>query len=185
MRVNRLQTLAVKRPAAGCAAEGQPHGDWARHFRAPKKRRGLVDNLVETNGGEIRELHFDDRPHAFNRRADGQTDHRVLADGRINHATGKFLRQIFRGLERAAESADILPVNEHARVIAQCMSLRFADGFEIGDAHRGVEKRTSNIQHPTSNAQCCRAHGNWMLSVRCWMLDVLKELFMPLVQMSG
>ena len=102
-------------------------------LRAPEKRRGLVDDLIEADGGKIGELHFDDRPHAFNRRADGQADHRVFGDGRIQNAAGKFLRQIFRGLERAAERADILPVNEHARIVAQGVGLRFADGFEVGD----------------------------------------------------
>ena len=89
------------------------------HLRAPEQRRGLVDDLVETGGGKIGELHLDDRPHALDGRADGQADHRILADGRVNHPPGKFLRQIFRGLERAAERADILPVNEHARIVAQ------------------------------------------------------------------
>ena len=71
--------------------------------------------------------------NAFNRRADGQADHRVLGNRRIQNAAGKFLRQIFRGLERAAERADILPVNEHARVVAQRVGLRFADGVNVGD----------------------------------------------------
>ena len=86
-----------------------------RNIRAPKKRRGVVDDLVEANDGKIGELHFDDRPHAFDRRADGRADHGIFADGRIHHAAGKFLGEIFGGLECAAKRADVLAVNEHAR----------------------------------------------------------------------
>ena len=136
MRVNRFQTLAVKGSAARRAAERQANRDGAGDIRAPKKRRSLVYDLVERHRGKIRELHFDDWPHAFNRRADGETNHRVFADGRIQNATGKFLLQIFCGLERAAERTDVLPVNKYARIVAQGVGLRFADGFEIGDAHR-------------------------------------------------
>ena len=77
MRVNRLQTLAVKRPAAGRAAEGQPHGDRARHVRAPEKRRGLVDNLVETDGGKIRELDVYKRQQIIRNSLDSGVVHRV------------------------------------------------------------------------------------------------------------
>src|SRR5665647_35839 len=58
MRVNRLNALAVERPAAGRAAERQAHGDGTGNIRAPEKGRGLVDDLVETDGGKIGELHF-------------------------------------------------------------------------------------------------------------------------------
>ena len=44
--------------------------------------------------------------------------------------------QTFRRLERAAEFAgDVLAVDEDAIVFAQKPRLRFADGFEVGDAH--------------------------------------------------
>src|SRR5439155_6602846 len=42
---------------------------------------------------------------------------------------------ILRGLECAAESAHVLPVNEHARVLGQRARLRLANGFQISDAH--------------------------------------------------
>ena len=52
---------------------------------------------------------------------------------------GNSFRQTFRGLERAAKfPADVLPVNENALVLAQEMRLGFADGFEVGDAHRNL-----------------------------------------------
>ena len=55
---------------------------------------GVVDDLIERDAGKIGELHFDDRPHAFDRRADGRADHGVFADRRVQDAAGKFLRQI-------------------------------------------------------------------------------------------
>jgi hypothetical protein len=84
-----------------------------------KKRRGLVDDLVEADGGKIGELHLDDRPHSFDGRADGGPTIASSLMGESSTRPGKFLGQIFRGLERAAERADILPVNKHARVVAQ------------------------------------------------------------------
>ena len=51
-------------------------------------------------------------------------------------ASWKFFRQTFRRLERAAErTTDVLAINENALIFAQQFSLRFADGFEVGDAH--------------------------------------------------
>ena len=66
-------------------------------------RAGIVEDLVERDAGEIGELHFDNRPHALHRRADGRAHHRVLADRRVQDAPGKFFRQTFRRFERAAE----------------------------------------------------------------------------------
>ena len=48
---------------------------------------------------------------------------------------GNSFGQIFRGLERAAERAHVLPVNKNARIIRQRLGLRLANGFQIGDAH--------------------------------------------------
>ena len=99
-------------------------------------RAGVVEDLVERDAGEISELHLDDRPHSFHRRADRRADHGVFADRRVQDAPGKLFRQTFRGFERAAEfSGDVLAVNENALVFAQEFRLRLADRFEVGDAH--------------------------------------------------
>ena len=99
-------------------------------------RPGVVENLIQSDAGKIGELHFHDRPHSFERGADGRANHGVFADRRVQDATGKFFRQSFGGLERAAEApAHILPVNEDAFVIAQKFRLRFANSLEVGDAH--------------------------------------------------
>ena len=105
-------------------------------LRSPIVRPGVIQDLVERDAGKIGELHFDDRPHSFQRCADRGADHRIFADRRVQDATGKFLRQTFRGFECAAEfSADILAVNENALVLAQEFRLRLANRFEVGDAH--------------------------------------------------
>ena len=114
------------------------------NIRAPKKRRRVIDDLVEAHRGEIGELHFDDGPHAFDGRADGRTNDGILADRRIDDATGKFFRQIFGGFERAAEIAHILPVDINPRIVRQRLGLRFTDGFEIGDAHSLVPTALCN-----------------------------------------
>ena len=135
MRVEALQVLTVKRPGAGSAAGRQPNGDRARHLRAPKKRRRLIDDLIQPRRGKIRVLHFDDGPHPFDGRADGRPHHRVLADGRVQHAAGKVPGQILGRLEGAAESADILSVNKNTRIVSQGFGLSGADGFQVGNAH--------------------------------------------------
>src|SRR5205807_3621780 len=101
----------------------------------PIKCRCLIDDLIEADRGKIRELHFNNRAHPVNGRADGQSDYRILADRRINDPAGKLLRQIFRRFERAAECANVLPVDEHARVFGQCPRLRLANGFQVRNAH--------------------------------------------------
>jgi len=81
--------------------------------------------------------------------ADGYGNSRIAVFDR----SGKFLRQIFRGLERAAERADILPVNENTRIVAQRMSLRFADGIDVGDfSSHFLRESRSNVptKSPTS-----------------------------------
>src|ERR1043165_2902690 len=100
-------------------------------------RAGVVQDLVERDAGEVRELHLDDWPHPFECGADGSSNHRVLADRRIQNAPGEFFRQALGRLERAAElSSDILTVDKHALVLLEKMGLRLANGLEISDAHR-------------------------------------------------
>ena len=125
-------------------------------LRAPIQRAGVVQDLVERDAGEIGELHLDDRPHSFHRRADRRADHGVFADRRVQDASGKLFRQTFRGFERAAEfSADVLSVNEDALVLAQKMRLRFADRFEVGDAHRKFDRLSSRRRDARTNLLRC------------------------------
>ena len=126
----------MKRAAPFGATTRQPDRDRDRNVGAPVMRSGVVENLVEGNAREIGKLHFHNRPHALERGPDGRAHHGVLADRRIQDASGEFFGQPFRRLECAAEgSTHVLSVDEDAFVIAQEFRLRFADGFEISDAH--------------------------------------------------
>src|SRR5271156_3100825 len=115
MRIECLHALRVKRPRAGGAAARKTDGDGTGNLRAPVERGRLIDNLVEADRREIRELHLNDRAHALNGRPNGRTNDRVFAERRIEHPARIFLRQTFGGLESAAELADILPVDVDAR----------------------------------------------------------------------
>ncbi len=136
MRIDPFHALAVERAAAFRSAGRQTHRDRAGGLGPPILRARVIENLVERDAGEIRELHLYDRPHAFHGRADRRADHGVFADRRVQDAPGKLFRQAFRRFERAAEfSGDVLSVDEDAVVIAQKIRLRFADRFEVSDAH--------------------------------------------------
>ena len=137
MRVNRLKTLTVERSAARRAAERETDDNGTRHLRAPEQGRGLIHDLVEAHCGEVGELHLDDRPHPFDGGTDGRADHGVFADRCVEHAARIFLREILGRLEGAAELPDILAVDIDARIFGERAGLRFANGFEIGDAHAG------------------------------------------------
>ena len=135
MRVNSFQALAVKRPAPGGPARWHADGDGTRHFRPPKKRRRLIDNLRQTRRRKIGELHFDDGAHSLDGRPNRRADNGILADRSIQHPPRKFRRQILGRLERAAKRAHVLSVNKNTRILGQCPGLRGADGFKISDAH--------------------------------------------------
>src|SRR5687768_18357485 len=107
MRVKRLETLAVERAAAGSATGRQADGDWARHLGAPIQGSGIIDDLIKARHRKVGELHLDDGPHAFDCRPDGHANHGIFTDRRVDHPSGKTLRQVFGGLESASESAYI------------------------------------------------------------------------------
>ena len=95
----------------------------------------MIDDLVEGDRREIRELHFDDGAHPLQRRTDRKTGHRILADRRVQHAVRIHLGESFCGLERPAECGDVLPIQKHARVFPQQGFLRFTNGIDVGNTH--------------------------------------------------
>ena len=133
MRVESLHALRMKRPGARSATAGKSHNDGARHARPPKHRRRVLENLREAAGGKIRELHFDNRAHPFERCANGEPDLRILGNRRINHASGKLLRQSLCRFECAAEVRDVLPVDENAFVFREQFTLRCTDRLKVGN----------------------------------------------------
>jgi len=112
----------------------------------PEKGGGVIDDLIESNHGKIGKLHFDDGTHAFYGRPDRRANHCVLADGGVHHAPWKFPRQIFRGLECPAKSAHVLAINEHPRIVLQCLRLGRANRFEIGYAHKRAPVMGANME---------------------------------------
>ena len=145
MRVDSLHRLAVKRAAARRATGGHANGDGARHVGAPVKRGGLVDDLIESDGGKVGKLHLDDGPRAFDSGTDGHADHGVFADGRIEDATGEFFAEILGGLESTAKGGDILTVKEYGGIVTQSFVLRLTNGFEVGDAHASCCPSTRSV----------------------------------------
>ncbi len=85
--------------------------------------------------GEIRELHFHDRAHAFDGGTHGEPDHGVLRDRAVEHPPRKLFRETLGGFEGTAEGGDVLAVEKHARVLPQQGFLRFADGINVSHAH--------------------------------------------------
>ena len=80
-------------------------------------------------------MHFDDRAHAFDGGANGETDHRVFRDRAVEDPVGKHFGEALGGFEGTAEGGDVLAVEEHARIFPQEGFLRFADGIDVGHTH--------------------------------------------------
>ena len=135
LRVDTLHALAVEGARAGCAAGWQAHRDRDRHPGPIEMRGRLVDDLVESQRGEIRELHFHDRAHALDGRAHRHADHGILGDRCVEHAVGKLHGESLRRLEGTAESRDVLAVEEDPVVLAQELFLGLTDGVDVGYAH--------------------------------------------------
>ena len=95
----------------------------------------MIDDLIEARRGEVGELHFDDGAHPRQGRPDGSTDHRIFTDGSILDPAGKLRGQIPGRLERTAKRPNILPVDENPWIVRQRLGLRFANGFEVSNAH--------------------------------------------------
>src|SRR5438094_8447355 len=79
----------------------------------------------------------------MHRGPDRGANHRVFTDWRVQHAPRKFFRATFSCFEGAAErSADVLSVNKIAFIIAEQFRLRFADSFQVSDAHSRESTRS-------------------------------------------
>src|ERR1019366_9040001 len=137
MRVDCLHALAMERTTARSAAAGQANRDRAGDPGSPMQGGRLIDDLVEGGRGEIGELHFDNRPHSLNGRTHRQSEHCIFANGGVYYPAGESLRQILGCLERTAESAYILAVNKHARIVRQRPCLCLPNCLQVSNAHLG------------------------------------------------
>ena len=122
---------------AGVAQPAPRHAHDHRHAAAPAiaDLRRVVHELVEAGRDEVVELDLADRPLPGERRADADAEHGAFGERRVDDAIAELLQQRPQQQERVAvAAADVLAVDEHARIGAQ----RVADA-----EHDGVEKRAA------------------------------------------
>src|SRR5512139_2503054 len=134
----RLRVLGVVQPAVDSAARRPPDHDRAGGLPAVAvaKRRGRVDDLVESAGDEVDELHLEDRPHPLDRETDTGPDDQRLGDGHVDHPVGAvLLLEPRRRLEGAAQPSDILPHERDIAVPPQLLVHGLPDRLDVGDEH--------------------------------------------------
>src|SRR5690606_4319394 len=127
----RLGALRVERAGAIAASPRRTDDDRDRSAPAPMRRRSVLDDRIEAGRDEISELDLDDGTKALEPGADGEADDAVLAHRRIDHPSpSEALVETGRGLERAAERADVLAEDEDAVVALHLLDQRAVDGLE-------------------------------------------------------
>ena len=141
MREERLQALGVLR-AEPDASSGD-HPDHERDARRPAHHEpelgGLVDDLVEGDAGEVRELQLDDGPESRQRRADPAADEAALRQRRVAYPLrAEALVQPLRGPEQPAHLADVLADHDHARIGLELELEGLADGRDEAEQPRGL-----------------------------------------------
>ena len=152
----RLGVLAVVRTGIAQPAPRHPHHH--RHLAAPPVADlgGVVDQLVETGGHEIVELHLADRPLAGQRRADTHAEHRAFGQRRVEDAIAELLEQRPQQQERVAVgAADVLAVDEDARIGAQGVADAEHHRLEkrvalLVERQAGFERRQRRRRHPVA-----------------------------------
>ena len=131
VREQGLQALRVLRSEPDAAARDHP--DHERDARRPahheSELRGLIHDLVEGDGGEVRELQLDDRPQPSQGRADPAADEAALRQRRVSDPLGPVaLVETLGGTEQAAHLADVLADHDHARIGLELEIERLAHG---------------------------------------------------------
>ena len=113
------------------------HAHDHRHRTAPPVANlgRVVDELIETTRDEVVELHLADRPLTGKRRTDAHAQHAALGDRRVDDAIAELFEQRAEQQKRVAVSAaDVLAVDEHARIGTE----------RVGDAERdSLEERVA------------------------------------------
>ena len=139
MRVPTLEAVRVLcrqlLAAAGRHADDDRHVELpARHVQQGGRR---VHDLVEGQQAEVAGHHFDDRPHAAERRADAGADEAGLRERRVTNPFGSELgQQAAADREAAAVAAHVLTHQEHARIGQQRGAQALPHGLAIGDLAR-------------------------------------------------
>jgi len=117
---------------AGVAQAAPRHADNHRDRTAPAitNLRGVVDELIESGGDEIVELHLADRPSSGQRGADADAEDSALGERRIDDPIAELFQQRAKQQERVAVlPADVLAVDKDARVGSQRVTNTHHDGF--------------------------------------------------------
>ena len=136
----RLKALAVLGCSTRARTGGEAHDDRHRNLAAQHEAhlRGLVDDLLHGEGGEIRELELEDRPHSGDGCANGDACTAELGDRHVDHPLGaEALDEVARHLEGATIDADVLAHQEDARIAFQRDGHGFLDGLRIAEFTNG------------------------------------------------
>ena len=132
----RVEGAAVDVSAAGAAQD-------ERSGRAPEVVRfcNHVGDLVEGAADEIHELEFGDGTHAGERGSEGCADDGGFRDGSVDDTLGaEAVDESVGDFEGAAVDADVFAEAKDGRVAVHFFPDSLADGFEVGEEHRGELK---------------------------------------------
>jgi hypothetical protein len=102
--------------------------------------RGLVDDHVHRQGGEVGEHDLHHRPAAEERRSDRSPDNRLLGDRRVEHALrAEAPMEALRDTEHAPGLADVLADQEDLLVALHLLGERLGDRGGVRDRpHRSA-----------------------------------------------
>ena len=119
-----------------CAPSRTPPPETMRSTSGMRRRaahheaqlRGLVDDLVERDAGEVGELELDDRAQAGQRGADAAADEAALGQRRVADPLGAVpLVEALGRAEEPADAADVLAHHDHVGVGGELQVERLAD----------------------------------------------------------
>ncbi len=130
----RLEAVRVGGPELVPGALGHAHDE--RHAGLAGEHvvdvRGVVDDLIEGEQGEVDRHQLDDGTQPGHGCADADADDRVLGDGRVAHALlAELVEQTVGDLEGATEDADVLAHQEDALVAAQLLAQGGAERLAV------------------------------------------------------
>src|ERR1051326_2388803 len=127
----------MKRAAVDATAAGPANNDWNTRAPTIAALRSKVCNLVESARNKIGELHFRNRTHSHQCRADGGSDDSRFRYGCVDDAPfAKAFEHAGSHLERTAVNADILTEDEHTFVLFHFFPNSLANCFDVrGERH--------------------------------------------------
>src|SRR5207302_848538 len=100
--------------------------------------RNHIADLVEGAADEVHEQEFGDWAHAGERRSESCAYDGGLGDGRVDDALGtKAVDETISDFKSPAVNADVFTEAEDGRVAVHFFPDSLADGFEVGELHRG------------------------------------------------